>query len=123
MDAGSHPSTVAPSELLTNPDMSAPPQWEPAPPPHHRDKLALDADAPLVQQRDEAYERMLEAVDALRGAQAEQAAARARVIELEHQVHVYLAENEHLRAIVAEGGRQQIGRRLAAVVRPLRPNR
>ncbi len=68
-------------------------------------------DADLIRQRDEAYQRMLEAIDALRGAQAEQAAAKARVAELEHQVHVYVAENEHLHSLVGrdDGLRRRLG--------------
>ncbi len=60
---------------------------------------------------------MLEAVDALRGAQAEQAAARARVAELEHQVHVYVAENEHLRSLVRDGDGDGVRRKLGSLAR------
>ncbi len=76
-----------------------------------------ESDLDLASQRDEAYQRMLEAVDALRGAQAEQAAAKARVAELEHQVHVYVAENEHLHSLVKGRGDVGIRRRLGTLAR------
>ena len=64
---------------------------------------------------DELSQQLLGARDAAAGAEAELAVARARVAELEQQVHVRTVEVDELRqALAARPGGPDIGRALAS---------
>ncbi|MEL6981280.1 MAG: hypothetical protein AAFO29_02530 [Actinomycetota bacterium] len=66
------------------------------------DPAALQREVERLERRcDELAQQVLETRDAVVGAEAELGAARARVVELEHHVHIRDVELEELRAHVA----------------------
>jgi len=87
---------------------------------HTMANAALGAETPhenteLRRELDEVRLRLLGAVDAARGAEAERAVVEARVKELEHQHHMLKVERDELRRELArlEAGRRSVGPRLA----------
>lgn len=95
---------------------------------HAMANVALGAGTPhedveLRRELDEARLRLLGAVDAARGAEAERGVVEARVKELEHQHHMLKVERDELRRELArlEADRRSIADRLLKrVVRGVR---
>lgn len=68
------------------------------------DPAALQREVERLQRRcDELAQQVLETRDAVLGAEAELGVARARVVELEHHVHIRDVELDEFRAHVATG--------------------